>query len=221
MNEQREPAREGDADFDPRLRTRNRAILVGLLVLSMLPLAGAIFFYYFQSESVTGAQTNRGALLQPPPQLADLGLSGDLGPVTVGDSRRWRVLVFPPVPCGEPCLEQLHLLRQTHRLLARDEDRVVRIAALGPSTPAAQRAALAELFPRMELATAPADLLAETLAAVELRGGEATVPADGEAATGVLVVDPLGNVVFFHDLGQIGEPLLSDLKRVLRLSNIG
>ena len=36
-----------------------------------------------------------------------------------------------------------------------------------------------------------------------------------------MVVDPLGNVIFYFSLEQVGGDLLGDLKRLLRLSNIG
>lgn len=212
--------------FDPRLRTRNRAILVGLMVLGMLPLAAAVWLYYGDPGSVTGAQTNRGALLQPPAQLAELNLRDDGGLVTAEGPRLWRLVLLAPAACGEPCLERMHQLRQLHVLLGREEDRVIRLAAFEAEPDAALREALAEYFPEQEVVRAPLGTLADVLASRRLVGGDALDPALVEAGgpwpdEGILVVDPLGNVIFFHGLDQIGEALLFDLKRLLRLSNIG
>ena len=212
--------------FDPRVRTRNRAILVGLMILGMLPLWAALWFYYGDPESVAGAQTNRGALLQPPAQLRELGLRDEGGPVTAEGPRLWRLVLFVPGTCGEPCFERMHLLRQLHVLLGREEDRVIRLAALSEEPDAATRAQLAEYFPDQEVVRAEPGTLEEVLDTRQLAGGDAL---DGDLVSaggpwpeeGILVVDPLGNVIFFHGLDQIGEPLLFDLKRLLRLSNIG
>ena len=72
------------------MRARNRAILVGILVLAMLPLLAAVILYYGNPDSVTGAQTNRGALLDPPAQLEDLRLRDEGGLITAEGPRLWR-----------------------------------------------------------------------------------------------------------------------------------
>lgn len=215
MNEKRETV------VDPRTRNRNRAMLVGLLLLAMLPLGAAVWIYYGAPDMVAGGRTNHGALIQPPTQLADLGLRREGTTLTAEGPRLWRVVLMLPADCDEACLERVHLLRQLHRLLGRDEDRVVRLAALPADAPTALRARLGERFPRMELVTRPPDLLERAVAGAELLGGDAPLREPGLPELAVLTVDPLGNVVFVHGLDQIGEPLLSDLRRVLRLSNIG
>ena len=85
---------------------------------------------------------------------------------------------------------------------------------------------LDEAFPELEQARIEPSRLRTLLESRALVGGDALDPAIVAAGgpfptAGVLVVDPLGNVIFFHGLDQIGEALLFDLKRLLRLSNIG
>lgn len=219
-----------DGAFDPRLRTRNRAILVALLVLSMLPLFGAIWFYYGAPGAVTDARMNNGALIEPPARLEALGLVDDIGPVTAGEGRLWRLIFVAPAPCDATCFEQLALLRQLHVLLGRDSDRVIRLAAFPGPLDDGSQARLQESFPRLDLATAPARLIERTLEGRTLRIAEPDADAAAKdpgfdvaapPTAGILTVDPLGNVIFLHRLDQIGEPLLFDLKRLLRLSNIG
>ena len=212
--------------MDPALRTRNRAILVGIMVLAMLPLFAAVFIYYGTPGSVSGAQTNRGALLNPPERLEALGLRDAGGIIRAEGPRLWRLVYIQPEPCGEACLEQLHQLRQLHTLLGRDADRAIRIAALAVEPVPAVQDVLDEAFPKLEQARIESTRLQTVLETRALVGGDALDPATVAAggpfpAAGVLVVDPLGNVIFFHGLDQIGEALLFDLKRLLRLSNIG
>ena len=39
--------------------------------------------------------------------------------------------------------------------------------------------------------------------------------------TGIYIVDPLGNLVFHYPLQDMGKPVLQDLKRLLKVSQIG
>lgn len=207
----------------PKLVRRNRWLLIGLMLLSLLPLGAALWLYFGAPGLVQGAQTNQGALLTPPADLAALELErADGSTLDVGEVRRWRLLVFPGNDCSAECLEGLRLLRQVHVLLGRDDDRVERFVVHYPNAPAAQVEVIDEALPDMQSLQGSAKLLAEALSGRQLRGPAVKEDFDPEAVQqGVLTVDPLGNVVFYHRLGQIGDPLLSDLKRLLRLSNIG
>lgn len=202
---------------------RNRWLLIGLLLLSLAPLLAALWLYFGTPDRIAGAQTNRGALLSPPADLEALQLRDEQGQLlTTGSQRLWRVMVFTGEHCDDDCVAAIKLLRQVHVLLGRDEDRVQRYAVL-PETDSASRlrGTLRRELPEMKLLQAPAGLLAETLEARALQGRTLPDVGQGQPNQGVLVVDPLGNVIFYHGLEQIGEPLLSDLKQLLRLSNIG
>ena len=207
--------------LDPRRRNRNRAFLVALIVLGMLPLLAAIVTYYGAGDRIAGAQTNSGALLSPPGDFADLQLTDSGVPATVEGPRLWRLMLVLGPNCDEACFEQAHQLRQLHLLLGRDNDRVLRVAALPPGFDRGHRAALSERFPRMELLDAPAELLALAVTGRKLAGGADPAFETGLPEHGLLVIDPLGNVVMLHSWAQIGAPLLGDLRRLLRLSNIG
>lgn len=212
---------EVTAPPDMRRRNRNRLILIGLMILSLLPLGAAVGIYYGASWMVDGAQTNQGWLIDPPGDLEALGLKDNDGAVLVpGESRRWRLLVVPGKTCDEACLEALQLLRQVHVLLGRDADRVLRYAVITPASHRGLRGSLLARLPDMTLVEGPADILESALAGRNLRGQQPIPAADGLDA-GILTVDPLGNVVLYHGLDQIGQHMLSDLKRLLRLSNIG
>lgn len=211
----------GPPEQDLRLRNRNRLLLIGLMVLALLPLIAAVTLYYGGSGLIAGAQTNRGWLLDPPGDLESLGLVDREGAVLVpGERRRWRLLVVTGGDCDEDCMQALELLRQVHILLGRDADRLQRLAVLAPDAPTALRARLQERLPELELLRGPADLLQQALDGSNLRGQQ-PVPVADELRQGLLTVDPLGNVILYHGLDQIGSDVLSDLKQLLRLSNIG
>lgn len=211
-----------DPTLPPNLIRRNRIMLIGLLLMTLLPLGAAVSLYYGAPWMVEGARTNNGALLDPPGALDAMALrQTDGDQLLPGEQRRWRLLVFPGPECDEGCMEALTLLRQAHILLGRDDDRVVRLAVLTPADPPGLRQRLQARLPEMAIVSGEPGVLAATLADRVLRGPR--VPeADGDGPTsGVLTVDPLGNVILYHALDQIGPELLSDLKQLLRLSNIG
>lgn len=206
---------------DTRIRNRNRLLLVGLIVLTLLPLAAAVAIYFGASWMVAGAQTNRGWLIDPPGDLETLGLMGEDGAVlAAGERRRWRLLVVTGAECDESCIEALELLRQVHILLGRDADRLLRFAVMTPASPPGLRGTIRARLPEMNFVEGPPDLLEAALTDRRLRGQQ-PIPAASALSSGILTVDPLGNVVLYHGLDQIGSDLLSDLKQLLRLSNIG
>ena len=43
----------------------------------------------------------------------------------------------------------------------------------------------------------------------------------GPLQAGVFIADPLGNVVLYYEFSQAGGPVLDDLKRLLKVSQIG
>lgn len=221
MQTESDPSTKPVAPVDTRTRNRNRWLLLGLMALTLLPLAAAVTLYFGASSLIPGAQTNRGWLIDPPGDLEALGLIDEEGALLVpGERRRWRLLVVTGDSCDASCVEALELLRQVHILLGRDADRLLRYAVVTPSSPAGLPAALRARLPDMIIVQGPPLLLDQALAARQLRGQQPT-PAAAGLASGILTVDPLGNVVLYHGLEQIGPDLLSDLKQLLRLSNIG
>ncbi len=204
-----------------RIRNRNRLLLIALILLSLLPLTAAVTIYFGASWMVAGAQTNRGWLIDPPGDLEALGLMGDDGALLVpGERRRWRLLVVTGNACDASCIEALELLRQVHTLLGRDADRLLRFAVITPASPAGLRGTLLARLPEMTFVQGAPGILRSALEGRDLIGQE-PIPDLHDLEAGILTVDPLGNVVLYHGLDQIGSELLSDLKQLLRLSNIG
>ncbi|TVS15076.1 MAG: hypothetical protein EA417_14005 [Gammaproteobacteria bacterium] len=211
-----------EAPLPRSLVRRNRLFLVMLVTLTLLPLGAAVSIYYGAPWMVAGAQTNRGWLLEPPGDLETLALRHlDDEHLVAGERRRWRLLVFPGAHCDDACVEAIELLRQVHILLGRDEDRVLRFAVITPEAAPGLFGTLQRRLPEMELLRGPSGVLSQTLTARNLRGRERAADSVEGLDTGVLTVDPLGNVILYHGLDQIGSDLLADLKQLLRLSNIG
>lgn len=93
--------------------------------------------------------------------------------------------------CGTTCVEALENLKSTHILLNREADRL----RIGLSSSEQQTEALPQI----------ADV------SVRRKG----IPK------GVYVIDPLGNFVFFYPMDTPPKKILVDLKRLLKVSQIG
>lgn len=190
-------------------------LLLASLFFGPLLLA-SIWFDHADRWPLPEQRANHGQLISPPQPLAGLQLQDLQGRPLAGDSwqGRW-LLVYPgPPTCDAECENLLYQIRQVRTALGKETERVQRIYLLAevPRDPA-RLEALHRLHP---------DLLLAVLASPE------TVAQFPEAAATALwsgqqlyVVDPLGNLMMRYGATQEPKDILTDLKRLLRLSRIG
>ncbi len=189
---------EPGEQVDPRGRRRNR-----IMILALFGIAAFTYLAAWLAQPLVGwlGSTNQGRLLDPMPSIASLPIIDSPSAAGFLREHKWRLMVAAESDCDTPCREALHQLRQLHVLLAQDAGRVRRALVLaGPvATPAVRT--LAEQYPRLQI--------------VQVSG----FPRPLQPA--VYVVDPLGNVVLEYAYAQAGKPLLTDLKKLLRVSRAG
>ena len=124
---------------------------------------------------------------------------------------KWALAHIATAQCGDDCQRALVFARQTRLSLNQDAARVSRvlIAPAGCCDQAELDAQHPGLL-RLDPAT-----LADGGAALR-----SAFPVDGHADA-LYVVDPLGNVVLRFDIDDKPKDLLTDLKKLLKLSSIG
>lgn len=104
-------------------KSRNRAYLLLMLALGVLPLLGAWWLFSTTRDSGPWTTTNHGRLLESGVDLPSLGL----GELTASDGA-WRLIVVPePTGCSHACQQALPILRALHVRLGKDSSRVRRI----------------------------------------------------------------------------------------------
>lgn len=172
----------------------SRIQLVVILVIALASVGGAYLLYYLSGDDGLWGTTNRGTFVDPPVNVSELEVRTDSG-AAFDTGGNWWLWVVPRGPCESSCQDALHQLRQLHVLLHRDAGRVRRalVAADGES------GAAAEDYPRLQVLSGNLE------------------PLD----RGIYVIDPLGNLVFHYPLEDAGEPVLDDLERLLKVSQIG
>jgi hypothetical protein len=194
----------------PAGRSRSQFLLIFGIAL------GSLFGAWLLYALIPGAEllgtTNRGEFVEPHITVAELALTraapGEQASAAgepFATEGVWWLWVVPDGACGASrgaagadCEETLYQLHQLHELLNRDAERVSRALVSAPET-SVDHAALTARFPRL----------------VELSGNLASLEP------GVYVVDPIGNLVLRYPLTGSAEAVLDDLKRLLKVSQIG
>jgi hypothetical protein len=201
-------------DTPPR---RGQRQLVLLAALFFVPLAVAFWLYYGPTSWRPVGGTNKGDLVDPAVPLPAVALATPDGTRTGTDflQGKWTIAYLGDGACDERCREALYLSRQSRIALNKDMDRVQRVfLATGNCC---DSAFLAAEHPDLAVAVLGNDADSQALLAkIPPLGG--VPPA---AAGRLYVIDPLGNLVLSYSAAAPDKALLTDVKKLLRLSHIG
>jgi hypothetical protein len=177
-----------------------------LLIASVFfgPLAVATWMYYsggLQPER----RTNHGALLEPVINITEELPAAEIS--KQGDGY-WMLLYADNEDCMEPCKEALYTLRQSRKMLGKEMDRLKRVFLHGESSPDT-------VF-----------LAAEHAGLITLRDHDLSLLLNNKkpatlAAGGYFLLDPLGNLVMYFEPETDPSDMVEDIKRLLKLSQIG
>ena len=192
-----------------------------MLVLFVLPVAGAYLLYFGLPGQRPGGTTNYGTLVTPARPLPMLDLRDSRGHVVAPFSQKWSLVYFGAGACAETCRKQIFLGRQVRTALGKDQGRLQRVfvATDGAALTAAQSVLAAADHPDLIWvvdAGAPGRRAADFFGAAQ-------------APEALFLVDPLGNWMMTYPahVQQMSDQfadfhgILKDLKHLLLLSNIG
>ncbi len=180
-------------------KSRALRVILPLALLFFVPLltAYAVFFYF--PEWIPQSKTNYGELVNPARPAPDFAnaLKG-----------RWSYVYVAGDTCDELCLEKLTQIRQIRLALNEKRQRVQRVLLV---TSAEQAARLGE-----SLKAAHPDLKVQ-------------VDGDGVARTffapdqpgALYLLDPIGNWLMTYPASAESRGIFKDIKKLLRLSQIG
>lgn len=170
---------------------------------------------YFTGSMVPQGRSNKGTLVVPPLMVQKMELR--LQQPGEGDVEgRWELMVFGRDNCAsQSCQEILYKTHQVNVALGREADRVVRrYINIGGAMNEAAVQEVQTSYPRLHLSYASELKLEEFLDKV----ADAAQTVNGNF---VFVADPLGNVMMYYTQDNSGGDMLDDLKKLLKVSNIG
>jgi cytochrome oxidase Cu insertion factor (SCO1/SenC/PrrC family) len=180
-----------------------------LAALFLLPVVLAFALYYGNVWRPSGS-ASKGELITPARPLNAAGLRLADGSAA-GDAAlqgKWSIVYVGDGACDTDCRESLVYARQS-RLALNNEMTRVQIVMLATSN--CCQSDLEGHVPGIRVLDASSPDAAPLLA---------QFPAQRRARS-LFIVDPLGNLMMRHDAAQTSKDLLTDLKKLLRLSHIG
>jgi cytochrome oxidase Cu insertion factor (SCO1/SenC/PrrC family) len=195
---------------------RGRRQLLALAALFFVPLAVAFWMYYGPAGWRPSGDASKGDLIDPARPLAQIALPTMDGGTTAPAFLRgkWTMLYIGDGQCDERCRKALYLTRQSRIALNKDMDRVQRVfLATGRCC---DRAFLVAEHPDLVVAVVE-DAASATLLGPFPEYGDVPLAAAGR----VYLVDPLGNLLMSYAPDAPDKALLTDVKKLLRLSHIG
>jgi len=201
---------------DPNAVRRGRRQLLLLAALFFVPLAIAFWMYYGPTGWRPSGDASKGDLIDPARPLAAIALTTADGTQTQPDFLRgkWSMVYVGDGLCDEHCRKALYLTRQSRIALNKDMDRVQRVFLV--TGRCCDRSFLAQEHPDLLVVRVDDGASAALLEPFPTYGG---VPlAD---AGRIFIVDPLGNLLMSYAPTAPDKALLTDMKKLLRLSHIG
>jgi hypothetical protein len=192
---------------DSRVRGRRTLLIVAAVFL--VPVAVAFTLYYGKLWRPANS-SSKGELIEPARPLTVVGLRHADG--TPADASvltgKWTLLYIGDGRCNDACRTALVFGRQSRLALNNEMTRVQRVFL------ATGNCCDNDYFAREQVGLIAFDASAPKAAAFL-----AQFPAERERA--LFIVDPLGNLMMRHDASHTTKDLLSDLKKLLKLSHIG
>ncbi len=187
-----------------------------LLVLFVGPFLVAASLYSARNPLVEET-INHGKLLQPPLDFSQVKLLGsnDKAINTNEISGQWLMLYVAPTQCMDICRNNLYKMRQIWVSLGKDMDRVQRIIVTPTtqSSPQLHRLLAKEYVGTQHLLITPTELTQFF--------GQAQVQQMQAKQGALYFVDPHANVMMMYAADAAPKGILTDLKRLLNLSQIG
>ena len=193
-------------------RARGRRTLLLVAALFFVPVAVAFALYYGQLWRPSGS-SSKGELVTPARPLRFAGLrqadGNPAGPAVFAD--KWTLLYIGDGACDTDCRAALTYARQSRLSLNNEMTRVQRVFLV-----------TSHCCTNNYLAAEHPGLITLDASSPDALGLVGQFPA--QRAQSLFIVDPLGNLMMRHDAGaavQTSKDLLTDLKKLLKLSHIG
>jgi len=203
-------------DTDALAVRRGRRRLLALAALFFVPLAVAFWMYYAPGGWRPSGDASKGDLIDPARPLPELAVPTMDGPPTGAEflRGRWTMLYVGDGLCDDRCRKALYLTRQTRIALNKDMDRVQRVFLV--TDRCCDRTFLAQEHPDLVVARVDDATSARLLEPFPTYDGVSVA-----AAGRIYLVDPLGNLLMSYAPAAPEKALLTDVKKLLRLSHIG
>lgn len=193
-----------------KLTSNKNPYTLWFVVFAFVAPAVVAYLMYFFGD--IRSFTNHGEILNPVVDISALKLRDEENQLIARDTLtyKWRIISIVGADCDEPCNKRIHDMRQIHKSLAKDQHRVIRMIVHLDAPSTELNALIAREYPN----------------ALNMYGDEKDISsALGDSArihqNETYIMDPIGNVMMRFTQDQPNQLLLKDLKKLLKVSQIG
>lgn len=190
----------------------HRIKFLTLIVVFLSPFIGGwLALYVFDVKPTSG---NYGTLVEPVRKLDWPVLeTRDGEQLEAGFGRKWTLLLFSGDSCGELCRSNLFYIRQLRTLLGRDTLRLQNV--LISAQPLAEETKIyLEGFPNLKVIEGNRDPVLYRQFELEGNGKVGSSPR-------MYLVDPAQNLMMHYPAENDQNRVLEDIKKLMKLSQIG
>ena len=201
------------AQLSPPKRS-NRTLWI-LLAVCAFPYLGGWLYYQYMDKLPLPKTTNYGTLLSPVRAVGDLPLQSIDGTTfNTADLRgSWVLVTVASSVCTELCQKNWYLLRQVRQAMGNERRRVERLLVLTDTSQVAALQLPLKEHAGMRVAVGSSDSVQKLQAQLQ--------NPNPVAQDGLYIIDPLGNVMMSYPPDFNGELIIKDLRRLLKVSQVG
>ena len=196
---------------------KQKTQLILLVLLFLIPPVAAFVLFYSGYRPDSGA--NFGELVQPArPVDSPAGLETiDGKPFEFNQSNKvWTLLVLSESDCDENCGQNMYKIQQVRLAQGKDMGRVRSVAILPRYTAPELLKQLNQDYPGVIIV--PAGDVEYASLVEQFQNGDVVALQGGGR---VYMIDPIGNVMMSYSPGAEASGMRKDLKRLLKVSQLG
>ena len=178
-----------------------------LIAVFVVPLLIAIVMYVMRDHMPTTKTVSHGELIHPAQPIKILTIQSDPNETIdlQGLTGKWTYLVYSPNGCDLQCEASLFKLRQTKKATGRELNRIQSVLLTDANNVSS------EILDRNQRTRVG------RLLKLEIESG-----AQKQLEQGVIyLIDPIGNLMMKYNSSTTSRGMLKDIKKLLKISNIG
>ena len=207
-NQETQPIQSGELTKKRRNQGRLVLVIMFSVVFGMYFVANFLYKSARNQDLSQLGTTNKGTLIYPPAQLKE-----DL--LIQHWDAKWNLFIIYDQECDQQCEDALYKSRQVRIALGKEAGRIVcHVVSISDSIDGRTDALLNKEYPNFKKT-----FLTEPESISKLF--KVTQALQKEAISYIFLADPNGNIMMYFTPENSGKDMITDLKKLLKLSNIG
>lgn len=196
---------------------KSKLTLALVFALCVFPIVGATYLYRHRQQ-LQMPTVNNGHLFKHIVSIEDLAFGQTPSGSVKSYAGKWLLMYVANHDCGELCQNKVYLLHQIHTALGKDRSRLHNLLVVGEAgNNDGMLKALTQKYHDVDLAVANPIQQQEFKQTIKSADAKALDNSQDQ----IYLVDPHGNLVLSYHVTVKPKAIFKDLKRLLKVSQIG